>query len=443
MNDPKTFIHRVAQLRNLIAKPELNGRFVIVESFNAGKERFGVRMLVAPNDASAVPLTLSVKSSSLKIILVTSFAARFPSAEVVEGSILVNVEVTDGDGTVEFEDINFDSVLESDGLCVIDAKHVAFRRCRFHGKVIGVLVGDQQELCEATFESCVFEGNSKGDLAILENAHVKMINCVLHGSTLCVDVLGESCCTAIHCRFHGQVQVQDKASLLELMNCSVIDSANLGIHIANGATALLKGCRMMRCEGEGVMVKGGKRTTVHIEDCVVAECKFGYCIDVGKVNVTLVNSQAFNNAYHGLHLYTSLIGSVTVDNCTFTGNRGVMDVVKMCGPDCAVTIDGVLQPPQFNRDTFERVRVDQMKLIQANHETNRSCRASLQLRRAEKSIGLDCSDDLCCLNCNTLEPIEAKFKACGKCNEVIYCSRECQVAHWKEHKKECGKVKYG
>lgn len=341
---------------------------------------------------------------------------------------------------MEFEDISFDSVSESDGLCVIDAKHVAFRRCRFHGKGLGVLVGGQQKLCDAIFESCVFEGNSKGDLAILENAHIRMINCVLHGPRLCVDMMGGGSCSAIHCRFHGQVQVKDKVSLLELINCCVVDSANQGIHIANGVTARLQGCRIIRCQGEGVMVKGGKRTTVHIEDCFVAECKFGYCIDVGKVNV---NSQAFNNAFHGLHLCTTLNGSVTVDNCTFTGNRGVVNVVKMCGPDCAVTIDGVLQPLQFNRDTFERVRVDQMKLAQENLETNRSCRASLQLRRAEKLIGRNRLDDLCCLNCNTPEPIDAKFKACGKCNEVIYCSRECQVTHWKEHKKECGKVKYG
>jgi hypothetical protein len=31
------------------------------------------------------------------------------------------------------------------------------------------------------------------------------------------------------------------------------------------------------------------------------------------------------------------------------------------------------------------------------------------------------------------------FKLCGKCREVRYCDRECQVAHWKSgHKSRCG-----
>jgi len=28
-------------------------------------------------------------------------------------------------------------------------------------------------------------------------------------------------------------------------------------------------------------------------------------------------------------------------------------------------------------------------------------------------------------------------KRCSKCKQEFYCSRECQVTHWKEHKKVC------
>ncbi|GMI31453.1 hypothetical protein TeGR_g13185 [Tetraparma gracilis] len=35
---------------------------------------------------------------------------------------------------------------------------------------------------------------------------------------------------------------------------------------------------------------------------------------------------------------------------------------------------------------------------------------------------------------------EADLKVCSRCNLVKYCSRECQKAHWKTHKKTCNKI---
>jgi len=43
-----------------------------------------------------------------------------------------------------------------------------------------------------------------------------------------------------------------------------------------------------------------------------------------------------------------------------------------------------------------------------------------------------------CANCKKAETKE-KFKKCAKCLWLRYCSRECQTAHWKEHKLECAK----
>jgi hypothetical protein len=45
-----------------------------------------------------------------------------------------------------------------------------------------------------------------------------------------------------------------------------------------------------------------------------------------------------------------------------------------------------------------------------------------------------------CTNCNVLEKYSRgkKLFRCGSCHQVLYCSRECQRAHWKKmHKKEC------
>lgn len=43
-----------------------------------------------------------------------------------------------------------------------------------------------------------------------------------------------------------------------------------------------------------------------------------------------------------------------------------------------------------------------------------------------------------CFNCGQSES-EPALKTCAKCSTALYCSRGCQKAHWKIHKKECRK----
>ena len=46
-----------------------------------------------------------------------------------------------------------------------------------------------------------------------------------------------------------------------------------------------------------------------------------------------------------------------------------------------------------------------------------------------------------CHGCDRIETPGARgeFEECTKCYQVSYCSYECQIAHWKVHKKECVK----
>lgn len=43
-----------------------------------------------------------------------------------------------------------------------------------------------------------------------------------------------------------------------------------------------------------------------------------------------------------------------------------------------------------------------------------------------------------CVNCKKSPP-QVTLKKCAKCSETWYCSRDCQKADWKSHKKTCGK----
>ena len=56
-----------------------------------------------------------------------------------------------------------------------------------------------------------------------------------------------------------------------------------------------------------------------------------------------------------------------------------------------------------------------------------------ETRKARKQEGLSCANcNVCCDESNG-----EKLLVCSRCKVVRYCGRDCQVQHWKEHKKEC------
>eukprot|EP00571_Detonula_confervacea_P017044 CAMPEP_0172310316 /NCGR_PEP_ID=MMETSP1058-20130122/11417_1 /TAXON_ID=83371 /ORGANISM="Detonula confervacea, Strain CCMP 353" /LENGTH=114 /DNA_ID=CAMNT_0013023109 /DNA_START=55 /DNA_END=395 /DNA_ORIENTATION=- len=44
-----------------------------------------------------------------------------------------------------------------------------------------------------------------------------------------------------------------------------------------------------------------------------------------------------------------------------------------------------------------------------------------------------------CSNCLKEEPSDLEFADCSNCKAAAYCSKECQRAHWKQHKTRCPK----
>ena len=53
---------------------------------------------------------------------------------------------------------------------------------------------------------------------------------------------------------------------------------------------------------------------------------------------------------------------------------------------------------------------------------------------------LQCANPTCEHNKLDKSTGKVKFKKCSRCQAVIYCSRECQVAHYPEHKAQCRKA---
>ena len=46
-----------------------------------------------------------------------------------------------------------------------------------------------------------------------------------------------------------------------------------------------------------------------------------------------------------------------------------------------------------------------------------------------------------CGNCKLIRQVgKAEFKICGKCKNILYCSKECQLTAWPNHKKVCKSI---
>ena len=69
--------------------------------------------------------------------------------------------------------------------------------------------------------------------------------------------------------------------------------------------------------------------------------------------------------------------------------------------------------PKLALDLYDRMN------MQLSREFIRCANPTCELNRLDQSTG------------------KIKFKKCSRCHAVIYCSRECQVAHYPEHKKLC------
>ena len=59
-----------------------------------------------------------------------------------------------------------------------------------------------------------------------------------------------------------------------------------------------------------------------------------------------------------------------------------------------------------------------------------------QVLLVEVLCTLGCSNPAC-VNFSGESEVSTSNKACTGCKVVYYCSRECQVAHWKVHKTLC------
>jgi hypothetical protein len=86
----------------------------------------------------------------------------------------------------------------------------------------------------------------------------------------------------------------------------------------------------------------------------------------------------------------------------------------------------------------EAKRREENGTLEANQPLNKYGRKSVLKQIRTKRV----KTQFCCENCyKVAEGVEPPLKRCGSCSVVAYCSRACQVTHWKKHKHVCAIMK--
>lgn len=500
-------VGRVAKLCNLVSKPELNGVYVMINSYNAANDRFGVRTLVAPNDQFDY-VTIAVKFLCLEFYSLDTFASRYPHAPTQCGKFLchnyepgiiidysaavcdasakdivledaLKNKCADGhafvDQALEMKILVFVKSCRAVGLPVCGAgltvtsfpggsifsaesksstiievefihfcdtvmcavcDNIVFRNCRFAASV------DLRMGAHVHFESCLFEKNAGSGVILTDKSRATIVNCTFQDLPGQGVTVKEGCsATIIHSGFSNMgnsVYAPSKATI-ELINCSFQDAIGISVtgSAYDGSACTARGCKWTNGRQTAVQVEGPKRSTLLLEDSVITGQLMGVGALHGKVAIALTNLHISGSACHGVNLAINIAGTVEVRSCTFVNNaKG--DIANMCCEGCVVTIDGVTQRVDDQNERQSRYFPDISELACKEGPEAAQTRFTVKQLRTYKKVS---AAEIKCENCQTVEPNDTKFNVCSKCMMVCYCSRDCQVVHWKAvHKKECGKI---
>ena len=491
---------RVAQLCNIVSKPELNDKFVLVQSYVADRSRFVVKTLPSPLTDEGSPSTLAVKLESLMPYQQGRFNDAYPHPMEVyvinymelwrqlhegsTGTVLhlgaiqisdtpyfplklehdhrilggnsigtldssgiphpetelkssVHVSAQNEENVLEFEDILFTK--HKGIIACTRGKNIIFRRCSFQGVKIlvgagndpivadksGLRVGDSIGTPNVVFENCLFEYKNTDEQSygvyVGYDGVVSLLNCVIRNFVWGVRVGERGKGSLMHCTFENcrdGVRACTKVLGLNMVDCTFSRNHRYGVFLGMSGEVSILRCKIEGSE-MGVEVDGNAKHTCQltINNCLIAKCGSGIIFLGGKTKAHIIGTCIRNSINSAMCIFPGVVGTVEVNQCSLMDNA--REITHVSGPKCSFILNGMLVAPTITQYDLPGS-------------------PSLRVHRNFQLAGLL---DIRCLNCGTIENLDGEmFSMCGLCKNVVYCSKDCQRAHWKEHKKTCKRI---
>lgn len=354
----------------------------------------------------------SCKFTGKRVAGIEKGASQFTRLPV---SVQIWVKVND---IVEIEDLDRSTSVPY-GVHCFAGKNIVFRRCSFTSEEIGIRVshgkrvGRTNGALKVTFEKCSFLDCAENGLLVGAGGNALLLDCTFFRCRVGLEVWNGGEVVLKHCIFRDcetGVIVEGRRSTADILNSVFLKMSNGGITATNGGRLVLNGCRVSDCKDIGILFVGPKRSFGNAVNCMVFGCKNGMVVRAGKNDVVL-NDCSFSANAIGIYVGFDAIGYVDVYNCR-VAECSKYDIKLWNGPRCAVTIDNVTRPAQ--------------PLINIQNEIARATRGNLDLWRfrlcKNAAVG-----DMRCFHCKVNEPEDVMYKKCGQCQQMCYCSKECQV----------------
>lgn len=486
MLPPSHFVGRVARV--IESESPLSNEYVTIEGCDENDASYTVRRVHPTANDNDDP-TECVRADQLHLITGDEFTHRFPDACSVKGSTMTD-EVLDG-SIVDFSEVQptsldwgFSSIVikgscrligkprddgASEGTCtcirkriiidtvndsdIVEFEHlffrhddktdinsylitckrgnIQFRNCNFINSLQAILVDGTVQVL---MESCGMENMSSTAISI-RTGEMLMINCVF--STLNMAILTFQRCTILFCSFLNCVGgiIAPSAAGVCITGCNFRNCSDFAVALRNGTTFSMTGCSVVGCNVSGIVMEGGHRTSA-----VVCRCNFSECAAAVRIGTGLVDAQLLaivvEKCAIGVYTMIDTIGSVVIAD--YTVKDTTVDRSDASGSNCYTRIDGILLPHSVQRQRDDLLKVKDLGLTTNNPVLN--VQWSISGKRQLKITG---ANAIACAKCGAKEPANTKFKLCGKCKYVFYCSKECQVEHWHaSHRENCKNTVY-